>query len=113
MDEATTYLAVIRLGEQPDRARIVEAARHTKRTIEGLSDGDCVVAFTTPSADVFAWFLNTERSAGEVCDALYTIRGSSTPLLNSDSVLVLPIARGIAAQGFSKAWNWLDHHRPS
>jgi len=101
-----TLLIIIELNSSSDISRIGRDVPGIIEVMRRLSLGKHEQVFRSDSGRLFGYLVKSSAPAN-----LFRVefeKCSST--VNSDTILVLEVGEEFAGYGFSRAWNWLQHH---
>lgn len=106
-EEARRYLVLFQIGgTEKTLARIQQTAPGVKQALENVSGGDCQLVFASNDGGTFGFFIRSTLPTTMIRSTIET-HGSTR---SGDSMLVLEIGEKFAGIGFSRGWNWLQHH---
>lgn len=105
-DESKRYLAIVQLKSDSTLQRIANNVPKIKTIIERHSSGEMEQAFRSNDGQLFGFFYKS-RLPGDMFRAEFE---KSDGTITGDSLLVLEAGPLTTAQGFSRAWTWLQRH---
>jgi hypothetical protein len=119
------YLVHIKFGgDVPLRERIMQSAPILQGHISRLSHGKCQLAWTSDDGGSFAFFMLCDMPAGFIRNQLQSpgiadwerrpgrLPREGSALTNADSIFVIEVGEDFSAEGFGRAWTWLQHNQP-
>lgn len=102
-------LVVVRLmpGEQGIKNKIKEVVPNIMHVLQRHARNDGQLAFTDNDGATFGYLLETSKTLRAIRNDISLASGFAT----EDSCLVVELTGNVDGVGFSRAWNWIDHHQ--
>lgn len=112
------YLLHVRIGGQPSKSRIAEAAKEIQSLVKEMSP-DHQLAYTSSDGGTFAFLIKTSLPPSIVVERINSPGSDErdapvipSPLQHGDSLLVMEIGESLACMGNTRVQNWVYAHCP-
>jgi len=106
MSDTRRYLAIVQLKSDSDIGRIQNDVPQIINFLQLISHNEMEQVFRSRDGLLFGFFIKTDAPPYSFKPGFESCYGT----LNGDSLLIFEAGETACGIGFSRAWNWLDHH---